>query len=136
MWRAFVDELTPEGVHVIFTNDDSLDETTIRNEWTERKGLRRYGKVFPARTQAEIETFSSREIETLEAADIQVGGFVSPVVEVPVDPLVELKNNVGIALNAYESQARAVDLGLDKPDTLVALKQAYADAVAALEAAK
>ena len=70
-WRAFVDEQTPEGLHIIFTNDDSLDATTIREAWdapNKAKGLRRFGKVARLDTQADVEAFCKAEIAALEAA--------------------------------------------------------------------
>lgn len=66
------------------------------------------------------------ELELVSAYDaaLKVGALT------PTGP--DLKTELSIARNAYEEQSRLVELGLADAATLPALKQAYADALAAL----
>lgn len=141
MWRAFVDEQTPEGLHIIFTNDDTLDETNIREVWdasakqAKDPTLRRFGKIARLNTQAEVEAFCTNEIAQLTEADatnVVVGAFVSPIVQTAPDPAVEAKYALQRALGEYEMalKIQSVDPSYD----VAPFKQAVIDAQAVLAA--
>lgn len=141
-WRAFVDEQTPEGLHVIFTNDDSLDATTIREAWdapNKAKGLRRFGKVARLDTQADVEAFCKAEIAALEAgvpSDIKTGAFVDTTPTVPFvpDAIAQAEIDLSIALNAYEKATRIQTA--DPAFDIAKYKQAVVDAQTSLDALK
>lgn len=137
-WRAFVDEQTPEGLHIIFTNDDSLDETTIRAPWDAPEkqranpALRRFGKVARLATQDEVAAFCAAEIARLEATEtpVSIGSFVTPVVAAEPDPKQAAERALSEALSAYERAVRVAEA--DPSFDLTKYKQAVVSAQSAI----
>lgn len=135
MWRAFADEITTEGVHVILTNDDTLNEVTIKNVYT--GALRRFGKIARVKTQDELEKWCTdevRKLEETETSNLVLRAFVpiAPIETPVIDPKRAAELALRDALSNFELARRVWEA--DPTYDLTKYKQAVADAQNAIDA--